>query len=313
MGRLAIFVERYTIANAFELESLLRFKTVAEDRGHEVSYIFRRELRRIPRYDAVLIRAYTDPQNSAYVASRTAEMHGIPVIDDSHSIRVCCDKVHMYRRLMARGVPIPRTEFLARGDVTAARGAEALARFGPQVILKAPHSSFSSHVEKVRTPEEFEAVGTRFLHRSDRIVVQEFVQTEFDWRVGVLAGRPLFVCRYVIPDETFKIQAVVNGQTRYCRVEPVPLAAAPPDVVRTAVAAADAIGDGLYGVDLKQTASGVVVIEVNDNPTINAEQEDRDAPDVYERIVRHLLEERRPAGRPAAAAPAARADRPAAG
>ena len=295
MPRLAIFVERYTIANAFELESLLRFKTAAEDRGHEVTYLFRREMRRIPRYDAVLIRALTDPLNSAYVASRTAEMNGIPVIDDSHSIRVCCDKVHMYRRLLARGVPIPRTEFLSRRDVTEARGAEVLARLGPDVILKAPHSSSSSHVEKVSTPAEFAEVGLRFLHRSDRIVAQEFVETDFDWRVGVLAGSPLFACRYVIPDETFKILAVVNGEMRYCRVEPVPVAEAPAEVVRAALDAANAVGEGLYGVDLKVAGGRTLVIEVNDNPTINAEQEDRFAPDVFERIVRHLLEERRPA------------------
>lgn len=297
MPRLAIFVERYTIANAFELESLLRFKTAAEDRGHEVSYLFRREMRRIPRYDAVLIRALTDPLNSAYVASRTAEMAGVPVIDDSHSIRVCCDKVHMYRRLLARGVPIPRTEFLSKDEVTERRAAAVIERLGPTVVLKAPHSSYSSHVEKVSTPEEFAEVGARFLHRADRIVAQEFVETSFDWRVGVLAGRPLFACRYVIPDETFKIQAVVNGETRYCRVEAVPVPEAPPAVIRAAVDASNAVGEGLYGVDLKVAGGRTLVIEVNDNPTINAEQEDRFAPDVYERIVTHLLEERRPAPR----------------
>ena len=67
--------------------------------------IDRRELRRIPRHDAVFIRALTDPLNSAYVAARTAELNGIPVLDDSRSILVCCDKVHMYRRLLAAGVP----------------------------------------------------------------------------------------------------------------------------------------------------------------------------------------------------------------
>ena len=30
------------------------------------------------------------------------------------------------------------------------------------------------------------------------------------------------------------------------------------------------MGDGLYGVDLKQTSKGVYVIEVNDNPNIDA-------------------------------------------
>ena len=34
------------------------------------------------------------------------------------------------------------------------------------------------------------------------------------------------------------------------------------------------MGDGLYGVDVKQTARGLKVIEVNDNPNIDAGVED---------------------------------------
>ncbi len=35
------------------------------------------------------------------------------------------------------------------------------------------------------------------------------------------------------------------------------------------------MGDGLYGVDIKQTTQGLKVIEVNDNPSIDAGVEDR--------------------------------------
>jgi glutathione synthase/RimK-type ligase-like ATP-grasp enzyme len=290
VGKLAIFIERSTINRGNELEALLRYRAAAEESGHQCDYLFRRELRKIPRYDAVFIRAVTDPLNSSYVAARIAELNGKPVIDDSRSILICCDKIHMYRRLMAAGVTIPRTVFCRADEVNAATGQALLDRLGGQLVLKAPNSSFSRHVEKVVTPEQFDEVGRRFLHRADRIVVQEFVESEFDWRVGVLAGRPLYACRYVIPEETFKIMAIVDGELRVCRVESVPTTEAPEHVVKTAVTAANAIGRGLYGVDLKDVNGRAVVIEVNDNPTINAEEEDRYAPDVYARIVRHLLD-----------------------
>jgi glutathione synthase/RimK-type ligase-like ATP-grasp enzyme len=45
-------------------------------------------------------------------------------------------------------------------------------------------------------------------------------------------------------------------------------------VVKSAAKAANLIGNGFYGVDLKQTAKGVVVIEVNDNPNIDHGVED---------------------------------------
>jgi glutathione synthase/RimK-type ligase-like ATP-grasp enzyme len=290
VGRLAIFIERSAITRSAEFEALMRFRDAATELGHSADVLFRRELRKIPDYDAVLIRALTDPLNSSFVAARTAELHGKPVIDDSRSILVCCDKIHMYRRLLAAGVAIPRTVFVRKEEVTAARGSSLFDELGRRIVLKAPNSSFSQHVEKVETPEEFAKVGERFLHRADRIVAQEFVESDFDWRVGVLGGEPLFAARYVIPEETFKILAIVDGKMRTCRVEAVPVAEAPPHVVATAVAAADAVGKGLYGVDLKDVGGRAVVIEVNDNPTINAEEEDLFARDVYSRIVRRLLE-----------------------
>ncbi len=47
------------------------------------------------------------------------------------------------------------------------------------------------------------------------------------------------------------------------------------DVVATAVKAASLIGQGLYGVDLKQCGQQAVVIEVNDNPSIDSGVEDQ--------------------------------------
>jgi len=50
---------------------------------------------------------------------------------------------------------------------------------------------------------------------------------------------------------------------------------APKDVVRLALQATRLIGDGLYGVDIKQTPQGPVVIEINDNPSIESGVEDK--------------------------------------
>ena len=58
-----------------------------------------------------------------------------------------------------------------------------------------------------------------------------------------------------------------------CR--PGPRAAAPPAVVQTAVKAAKLMGNGLYGVDLKEIDGKPIVIEINDNPSIEAGVEDK--------------------------------------
>ena len=62
----------------------------------------------------------------------------------------------------------------------------------------------------------------------------------------------------------------------------------PPLVVDTGLRAARCIGDGLYGVDLKETPDGVYVIEVNDNPTIAAGEEDQGNAGIYAAVIRHL-------------------------
>jgi glutathione synthase/RimK-type ligase-like ATP-grasp enzyme len=45
-------------------------------------------------------------------------------------------------------------------------------------------------------------------------------------------------------------------------------------VLKIALKAANLIGDGLYGVDIKQLRNRCYVIEVNDNPNVDAGNED---------------------------------------
>ncbi len=291
MGSLGIYVERYTISNSYEMNALMRLSQVARKMGYRVDFLFRPDMYKIPQYDAIYIRALTDPLNSAYVASRTAEMYNVRVIDDPESIRICCDKVNMYGHLTKHHVPIPKTRVASHRDISIGLGRLLLRELGSPVVLKAPNSSFSKQVEKVTTADEFVAVAKRFLRRADRIVVQQFVSSSFDWRVGVLAGEPLYVCQYVIPKKRWKILThTSDGRTIHGPVKGIPLRQAPRKLLSTAVKAANAIGSGLYGVDLKQCDTDFLVIEVNDNPTINAGDEDQANGELYERLIRHLME-----------------------
>jgi len=57
-----------------------------------------------------------------------------------------------------------------------------------------------------------------------------------------------------------------------------------------ALKAADPIGYGFYGVDLKQTPKGIYVIEVNDNPSIESRVEDKVLKDeLYLRIMKEFV------------------------
>jgi glutathione synthase/RimK-type ligase-like ATP-grasp enzyme len=287
MSRLGIFVDRKTLSNAEQLGALIRCRDVAENMGHDVDFIFPVDIGKIPKMDALFIRARTDPMNVTFVAARVASFHNIPVIDDPQSIQVCSDKINMYSHLIRAGVPLPRTVFLSKQDLTVECVTRLFDEMGSPLILKEPSTSFSLRVEKVNDIAGFFRIARRFIRLSDWIVVQQYIESRYDWRIGVLDGKLLYACKYTIPSVTFKIQASVNGHIVYCGVESVPEQNVPPQVVKTGIQAARAIGHGLYGVDIKNTNGDAYVIEVNDNPSIESGEDDC-YPRVFEQIIGHL-------------------------
>jgi len=292
MGKIGVFIERYTINRSAEMGALMKFSQVAHKLGHQIDYLFRPDTYKIPQYDAIFIRALTDPLNLSYVFSRSAEFHNIRVIDDSDSIYICCDKINMYYHLASAGVPIPKTIIIKQTDINKDVGAKLLKKLKSPLVLKAPNSSFSEYVERVKSPAEFVGVAKRFLRRADSIVAQRFIKSEFDWRVGVLAGEPLYVCQYLIPRKRWKVLTYTqSGGFVTGAIKGFDLKSVSPCLLEAAVNAAAAIGRGLYGVDIKQVGDEYIVIEVNDNPTISAGEEDQKAPHLYERIIRYLLGE----------------------
>ena len=290
MSLLGIFVDRKTLSNSEQLNALIRCRDVAEKKGHDVDFIFPVDISKIPKVDALFIRARTDPMNVTYVAARMAGFHGIPVIDDSRSIQICSDKINMYSHLIRDKVSLPKTVFLSKQDLNVECVTRLFDELGSPLIIKEPSTSFSLRVEKVSDIAGFFRVARRFIRLSDWIVVQQFIASRYDWRVGVLGGKLLYVCKYTIPSVTFKIQASVNGHVVYCGVESVPEGKVPPHVIRLGIDAANAIGNGLYGVDIKNNNGDAYVIEVNDNPSIESGEDDC-YPDVFGRIVDHLFAE----------------------
>jgi len=288
MSRLGIFVDRKTLSNSEQLNALIRCRDTAESMGHGVDFIFPVDIHKIQKMDALFIRARTDPMNVTYVAAKMAEFHHIPVVDDPRSIQICSDKINMYSHLIRKNVALPLTEFVSRDELSVERVTRLFDELGTPLIVKEPSTSFSLRVEKVNTIADFFRVARRFIRLSDWIVVQQFIESMYDWRIGVLSGRLLYACKYTIPSETFKIQASVNGHLVYCGVESVPPGQVPPEVIDIGIAAADAIGKGLYGVDIKNTETGAYVIEVNDNPSIESGEDDC-YPRVFAQIVHHLL------------------------
>ena len=108
------------------------------------------------------------------------------------------------------------------------------------------------------------------------MIVQEFIPSSFDWRIGILDGKALYACKYFMARNHWQIY---NWNANKSRASVGPVATylvedAPAAVVDLALRAANAIGDGFYGVDVKEKDGQVYVIEVNDNPSIDHHWED---------------------------------------
>jgi len=251
-------------------KAIRRFISAAEDLGFSVEIVTREDFGRLAEFDALFIRDTTNVNHYTYRFSRRASAEGLVVIDDPDSILKCTNKVYLSELLVRHGIPTPRTLVLSRSAPE-----QVADTLGFPCILKQPDSSFSQGVSKVETAEELEAQLNRLLDRSELVIAQEFVPTPFDWRVGIISREPIYVCRYHMARKHWQIiKSVGGGRTEYGRVDAVPIEDAPALIVQTAVKAAGLIGEGFYGVDLKQIGDRAVVIDVNDNPSVDAGYED---------------------------------------
>ncbi len=268
--------------------TIKHFARIAEKLSFDIEPITRRQLAELAEYDGLFIRETTSIDNHTYRFARRAWQEGMPVIDDPISMIRCMNKVFLMELMRSNQVPTPPTVMLAdKIDLP-----RAMDQLGLPLVVKIPDGSFSRGVHKVSTVDEFKRIADELFEETDLLLAQKFLPTEYDWRVGVLSGQPLFVCQYRMARGHWQIlKHHPDGSSREGGHRTFDLDQAPRDVMDLAVRAARPIGDGLYGVDLKQTPDGIVVMEVNDNPNIEHGIEDAVGKDeVWTRILRWFID-----------------------
>ena len=286
--KMAILVDPDEVDAPSDQHALRRFIRAARKFDMAASLIRRRELGRVAEYDALFIRETTRVNHHTYEAAARAEAEGLVVIDDPESIVRCSNKVYQAELFERHGIACPRT-MIVHKDNAARVGAE----LGFPCVLKQPDSSFSAGVVKAENDAELERYLGAFFDTSELVVAQEFAPSSFDWRVGVLDGKPLYVCKYHMARGHWQIQKAHGAKRRsYGRIETFAVHDAPQDAVKLAVRAANLIGRGLYGVDVKERDGKFFVMEVNDNPNLEAGCEDKILKEELYLAVMRLFRER---------------------
>lgn len=267
-------------------KALARFRDAAEKVGFGVEMIRREDYGRLSEFDALFIRETTYVNHHTFRFAQRAESEGLVVIDDPASILRCTNKVFQTEAFERGKVPMPKTWIT--DEVTP----EAVAqRIGFPCVLKVPDSAFSLGVVKCKDAAELERESKRILADSDLLLIQEYTPSDYDWRIGMFDGQFLFACRYHMARGHWQVmQKLEDGEYNYGSVDTLPIDQVPPEVLDVAKRAAATIGDGLYGVDLKQIGKQVLVMEVNDNPNIEGGSEDQVLKEeLYLRIMRGFL------------------------
>ena len=271
------------------IASLRHWARIAGRMGVGVEPISKRDLARLANHDALFIRETTSISNHTYRFARRARQEAMPVIDDPVSMIRCTNKVYLHELLGGAHIPMPPTRI-----ASSIEEAEAIAdEIGFPMVVKIPDGSFSRGVRKAADLDELKRLMREWFRDTELLICQKFMPTEFDWRVGVLGRKPIFVTRYLMARRHWQIvnhdaggKAPVEGGFR-----PISLADAPENMIDMATRAAGLIGDGLYGVDVKETRDGFFVIEVNDNPNLNHGCEDASEKDaVWTALTRWFID-----------------------
>lgn len=253
-------------------KALQNFIKAGRECGLHVELIENKDFGRLLEFDALFIRETTSVNNHTYQFAKKAESQGLVVLDDADSILKCNNKMYLDALLSSHRMRIPKTMIVDRDNLEWVDH-----EISYPIVIKIPDSSVDHGAYKVQSCEDLLGLANRLFTVSDLLLAQEFIHAEFDWCIGILHKTPLFVCQYGIAEQHGRICQIRTHTGRNATqsaIKTLSLHEAPETLIKTALKAANLIGNGFYGVDLKQTDKGLVVTAVNDNPHVNQGVED---------------------------------------
>ncbi len=252
-------------------KALQKFIKAGDQLGFYVELITKEDFDELIQFDALFIRETTFVNHHTFRFAKKAQSLGLIVIDDPESILKCTNKIYLNELLTANKIQTPVSYVVSKDNYK-----NLPKKLAYPFILKQPDGAFSKGVFKIKDDEEFKNACATMFQKSELLIAQEFLPTAFDWRVGILDGKPLFCCKYFMASEHWQI---VNWnsekQQQEGAVECVAFYQAPAELISTALEATALIGQGLYGVDMKEVDGKFYVIEINDNPNIDSGIEDK--------------------------------------
>jgi len=207
--------------------------------------------------DAVLPRIGTAGTTYSIAVVRHFELMGVPVVNAASAIETAKNKLSCLQELAKKGVPVPDT-LISRYP----RDLDKMMKLvgGPPLILKLLRGTQGTGVIFAESKASVESMLETIWSLGEDIMIQRFIAESRgkDIRILVVNGEARAAMRRIGPEGEFRSNIHRGGVG-----EPVALTKA---FERIAVKAAEAAGLALAGVDVLESASGPMVIEVNASP-----------------------------------------------
>ncbi len=193
-------------------------------------------------YDAYVLKTVSDGPGLTLLEA--AEAVGIPTINNSRAIRLVRDKAVAVAFAQAKGLPVPLTYFVGH----------------PRALVKVPHEAYPVVVK----PSNGTSMQDIHLVRTS----EEMAKLQLDDTSYYLAMR-------YVENTGYDIKLYVTGQEVHAITKSSPLHGSIPEgeipvsreMLKLAQRVGQVFGLDLYGVDVLETAEGLMLVDINDFPS----------------------------------------------
>lgn len=193
-------------------------------------------------YDAYVLKTVSDGPGLTILEA--AEAVGIPTINNSRAIRLVRDKAVAVAFAQARGLPVPLTYFVGH----------------PRALVKVPHEVYPVVVKPSNgtSMQDIHLVWT----------AEEMAKLQLDDTSYYLAMR-------YVENTGYDIKLYVTGQEVHAITKSSPLHGSiaegeipvSREMLKLAQRVGQVFGLDLYGVDVLETAEGLMLVDINDFPS----------------------------------------------
>jgi ribosomal protein S6--L-glutamate ligase len=231
--------------------------------------------------DAVVPRIGASITLFGLAVVRQFEMMGVYCLNESQAIARSRDKLRCLQLLSRHDIGLPPTVYTRQAEHVP----DCIDRVGgPPVVVKLLQGTQGIGVVLAETTRAASSVIEAFHGLEQNILIQQFIREAkgADIRALVVGRKVVAAMKRQAVAGEFRSNLHRGGTAKQIKL--------PPDYRRTALAAARALGLRVAGVDLIESKSGPMVMEVNSSPGLEGIQKSTGV-DVAAAIVEHIEEE----------------------